>query len=121
MVSQPSSSITWTMRWASFLPSVPRQAWTLYDAIRRHSGPSCASSARQLARLLPGLAMLGYPPPHARETPLYSPGAPRKQRERAPDQPPVDVAAAADRGFDCVAEHRGGEGAGQQADRGADH
>src|SRR5687768_18084276 len=113
MVSEPSSSITPAMRLASFLPSAPRQLCTLYDAIRSTSSPSCASSARQLARLLAGLAMLLESAAHAGKPALDRPGADGQHGERAADQPPVHRPGAAHRRFDRVAEARGGEPARQ--------
>src|SRR6185295_8301332 len=99
------------MREGSFSPSPPRQAWTLYDATRRQSGPSCADSAAQSTRLLSGLSRMD-PAGHFSEPVVDRPDTRAEDAEHPAHHPPVDRAAG-ERGLDLVAEDGGGESAGQ--------
>src|ERR1044071_4973185 len=108
------------MRAASFRPSAPRQPWTLYEATRRQSGPSCCDSAVQLARLLSGRFLSRMDAGgHFSETEVHRPDARGEEAEHDAHHPPVD-GATRERGLDLVAEDGGREGARKQADRGAD-
>src|SRR5690242_14647444 len=100
------------MRAASFLPSVPRQPCTLYEAMRTQLSGSWSDSACQLARLWECRLMRAFigadTPAHGREPALHRDDASRKQCHRDADEPPVHVARAGERGLDGVAEDRRG-------------
>src|SRR5437763_2434559 len=117
MVSHSSSRITCAMREASFLPSVPTQPWTLYEAMRRQLSGSWSESACQLARLaacrlIGGRIHRGDAAAHAGEPALHGHDAAAQQSHGERDEPPVDLARAAQRRLDGVAEDGGRRGAG---------
>src|SRR5438270_13473248 len=113
MVSHSSSRITPAMREASFLPSVPTQPWTLYEAMRRQLSGSWSESACQLARLAACLLIGGVDAAaHVREPALDRDDAAAEESDRDADQPPVDVARAGERGLDGIAEYGRRERAG---------
>src|SRR5689334_13032971 len=104
------------MRAASFLPSVPRQPCTLYEAMRTQLSGSWSDSACQLARLWEWRLILVNTPAHCREPAFHRDDGAGEQRHRDGDEPPVDVAGAGGGGFDGVAEDGGGGRTGQEAD-----
>src|SRR5437588_12866364 len=122
MVSHSSSRITPAMREASFLPSVPTQPWTLYEAMRRQLSGSWSESACQLARLSACLLIDGVDAAaHTHEPALHRDDAAAEESHGDDHQPPVDRSGAGERRLDGFAEQGGRGRAGQEPDRGAHH